>query len=261
MSANPPVSQPQQQQSLRQRAGSFLGWAFLISILLHAVTLPFVHLKAAAQDKQETEKVSVTKKIKVIPPSPPPTPKPTPTPPPKKQTPPPVKQTNPPPVEKLRVNPPKTTSKSNTGPSVPKYVAPKVGSENGVPPGNSNTGAPAKVASTAAPAKETAPPAPTATPKPACAVPNKGAAIKGSAVEAEYPDSAREAGAVGTAMVAVTLNASGDVSSVSINKSAGNIALDNAAKQAAQQTKYTPDTVNCVPTAGTYLFQVDFTGQ
>ncbi|MDQ2908518.1 MAG: TonB family protein, partial [Candidatus Eremiobacteraeota bacterium] len=199
----------------------------------------------------------------VVPTPPPPTPTPPPPTPQPKSTPPPVKQTNPPPVQKLKVHPPKTTTNSNTGPSQAKYKTPAVGSENGVPNGNSAVGKPAPVAATGKPA----PPAPTAapttppTPKPQCAVPNAPAAIKGQAVEPDYPDMARQEGATGTAEVKVTLTGSGVVQGTSIYKSAGNASLDQAAIKAAQQTAYTPDIVNCVQTAGSYLFEADFTGQ
>ncbi len=245
------------------RVGSFLGWAFLISLVLHGIALPFFHLHQNENEQQDVEKVSVTKKIKVVVPTPPP---PTPTPPPPtpqpKQTPPPVKQTNPPPVPKLKVNPPKTHSNSHTGPSEAKYVAPLHGNQNGVPNGNAATGAPAPVK--AGIPKAVAPtPVPTTppTPKPQCAVPNAPAAIRGQAVEPDYPDIARQQGATGTANVKVTLDSTGGVQTTSIYKSAGNAALDQAALKAAQQTAYTPDVVNCVKTAGSYIFEADFTGQ
>jgi protein TonB len=240
--------------------GSFIGWAFLLSIAIHAILLPFVHLKTHSADKQEVEKISETHKIKVRPPTPPPpTPTPPPPTPPPKSTPPPVKQTNPPPQPKLVVKPPKTTANTNTGPTEKKYVEAK-GSENGVPQGTVASAPPAPVSNSTAPPATPAP-TPTPTPKPACANPNAPAAIKGSPVEPDYPDIAREQGAVGTALVKVTLSATGSVTDVSINKSAGNAALDKAAMDAAKSTQYVPETDNCVPTAGSYLFQADFTGQ
>ena len=253
MAAKPPEPAT---TSARARIGSFIGWAFLLSLAIHAVLLPFIKLKTHTADKQETEKVSVEKKIRVQPPTPPP---PTPTPPPPKSTPPPVKQTNPPPVRKLVIHPPKQTSQSKTGPSERKADVSQKESEEGVPKGNSTSGPVAPVApvSTAPPAT----PAPTPTPKPACANPNSPAQIKGSAVEPEYPDVAREQGAVGTAQIKVTLGVTGAVTDVSVSKSAGNAALDKAAMDAAKSTQYIAETVNCVPTAGSYLFQADFTGQ
>jgi protein TonB len=257
MDAKPPAPAG---PSARARIGSFIGWAFLLSLAIHAVLLPFVHLKEHTADKEETEKVSVSKKIKVQPPTPPPpTPTPPPPTPPPKSTPPPVKQTNPPPVKKLVIHPPKQTAQSKTGPSERKADVSKPEAQDGVPQGTVASAAPAVAApvSTAPPA----PPAPTPTPKPACANPNAPAAIKGSPVEPEYPDIAREQGAVGTALIKVTLSAEGSVTDVSVNKSAGNAALDKAAMDAAKSTSYVAETTNCVPTAGSYLFQADFTGQ
>jgi protein TonB len=179
----------------------------------------------------------------------------TPTPPPK-QTPPPVKQTNPPPQPKLKLNVPKSTSK---GPSTEtKYVPPPVGSENAVPNGTTATGKPTEA--TAAPAATPAP-TPTPAPKPQCAVPNAEANIKGEAADLEYPDIAREQGAVGTTLVKVTLDANGNVTDTSVYKSAGNAALDQSAIKAAKATSYTPDIVDCVKTPGSYLFKANFDAQ
>ncbi|MGB8204407.1 MAG: hypothetical protein WCE83_07000, partial [Candidatus Baltobacteraceae bacterium] len=126
-----------------EKVRSFLGWAFVISLALHLIFGPILGLyKPPREDKPEIEKVSVTRKIKVVVPTPPPpTPPPTPTPPPK-QTPPPVRTTNPPPQPKLKLNVVHTTSKSASGPSESRYVAPAAGNENGVPQGTAASGAP-----------------------------------------------------------------------------------------------------------------------
>ena len=258
-----PNDSPAAPRTASQRAGSFLGWAFLISFAVHLLTVPFFHLKGRSQEKAEVEKVSVTKKIKVVVPTPPPpTPTPPPPTPPPKSTPPPVKQTNPPPQPKLRVNPPKTAAVSGTH-SEAKYVPPPKGSEEGVPQGTTASAAPPAKVSTAPPATPAPTPVPTTPPtqKPTCAVPNADAAIKGSAVEPDYPDIARQQGAVGTTSVKITLDASGNVVDATIAKSAGNASLDQAAIKAAKATAYTPDIINCVKTAGSYLFRADFTGQ
>jgi TonB family protein len=240
---------------------TFIFWAFLISLGLHFLAIPFVHLRAQEQEKEKDQIVSVSKKIKVVVPTPPPpTPTPPPPTPPPKQTPPPVKETNPPPQPKLKLNVPKSTSKD--GPSTEnKYVPPPKGSEDAVPNGTADTG---KVvsASTAPPATPapTPPPTPTPTPKPECANPNADASIKGTAVEPDYPDIARQQGATGTTQVKVTLDATGNVVGAEVYKSAGNPALDRAAVAAARETSYVPEIVNCVKTAGSYLFRADFTG-
>jgi protein TonB len=249
---------PAKAQSPGAKTRSFLLWAFLISIGLHFVILPFFGLKHQENEKETTEKVSVSKKIKVVVPTPPPpTPTPPPPTPPPKQTPPPVKQTNPPPQPKLKLNVPKSTSK---GPSTEnKYVPPPVGSENAVPNGTTATGKP--TFSTAPPATPAPPPTATPEPKPQCAVPNAEAAMKGEPAELDYPDIAREQGAVGTTLVKVSLDVAGNVTDASVYKSAGNAALDQAAIKAAKATSYTPDIVNCVKTPGSYLFKADFNSQ
>jgi protein TonB len=257
MSSQQPGSVPPPKIVASERVTSFLGWAFLISLLIHAVTLPFFGLKARAQDKQEVEKVSVTKKIRVTPPTPPPPTPPPPTPPPPKMTPPPVKQTAPPPQVKLKLNVVKTTSHNSAPSTEQKYVPPPVGSENGEVHGIVASGPPVAATSAATPAPAT----PTPTPKPQCANPNQDAAIKGTAVSPDYPDIARQQGAVGTTQVKVTLDANGTPVDVSVYKSSGNAALDNSALKAAKETEYEPDIINCVKTPGAYLFRADFTGE
>jgi TonB family protein len=255
-----PSAPPKPAAKNNGRVGSFLGWAFLISLAIHAVTLPFFGIKARHAEKQEVEKVSVTKKIRVVVPTPPPpTPTPPPPTPPPKSTPPPVKQTNPPPQPKLKLNVVKTTSKSSDSSNETKYVAPPAGNENGNPLGTQASGPPAP-ASTAIAATPAPTPAITPTPKPACANPNADATVKSSA-ELDYPDMARQQGAVGTAQVKVTLDAVGNAVDVSIYKSAGNALLDQSALKAAKASTYVPELVNCVKTPGSYIFRADFDGQ
>jgi TonB family protein len=98
-------------------------------------------------------------------------------------------------------------------------------------------------------------------PKPRCAEPNKDAAIVGAGADAEYPDSAREQGAVGTTQVRVSLDAAGRVEDVTVYKSSGNPELDKSALVAAAATHYSAQRVNCVSQAGSFLYRVDFTGQ
>ncbi|HEY1729462.1 MAG TPA: TonB family protein [Candidatus Baltobacteraceae bacterium] len=226
----------------------FIFYGFVISVLLHGLFGPFVEWKPSNGGTPEPiQTVSVTK-LQTPRPTPPPTPTPTPPP---KQTP---QPTQPPHVvTKLRVQPPKTHSNSNSGPSENAYTNTQ-GSESGVPQGNANTGPPAP---TAGPATATAAPTPT---KPACAVPNAAARATQKVVP-DMPEIARQMGASGTAQVKVTLDANGNVTAATIATSTHNSALDKAAVQAAQQSKYQPDIVNCVPTPGSYLYVVTFETQ
>jgi protein TonB len=261
MSVNPPPNPVPGSPVKNTR--SFLLWAFLISIVLHFVAAPFVHLRAQENEKEKVEKVSLSKKIKVVVPTPPPpTPTPPPPTPPPKQTPPPVKQTNPPPQPKLKLNVPKSTT--HEGPSTEsKYVPPPKGSEDAVPNGTEASGKPVQNTSTAPPATPAPTPEPTATPtpKPVCANPNMAASVKGSPVEPDMPEIARQQGAVGTTLVKVTLDATGSVAGADVYKSAGNPALDQAAVKAARATSYNAEVVNCVKTAGSYLFSASFTSE
>jgi protein TonB len=228
------------------RVRNFLGWAFLISLAVHVLFAPFLKNMTKTSEEQQVEKVSVTKRIIVKPPTPPP---PTPTPPPPKTTPPPKQQVQQP-QPKLVVHPPKTTSNSaSTTSNETKYVAPKSGSEQGVPSGTTGTPGPPVAAG---------PPASTPTPKPACKTPYQEAtAVNTSPVD--YPDQAREAN-MGTVEVnvIVTVAASGAPTGATLESSSGNMFIDNEAKRAAMQSTYQPKIVNCQPVTAQYIFKVTF---
>ena len=233
----------------RDSVRSFLGWAFVISILAHILLGPLIPFKETHAQDQEVEKVSVTKKIKVkVPTPPPPTPTPRPTVQPKTTPPPKKVETHPQP--KLKLQPPKINS-NNGGPGQTKYVPPVTGSQNGVPQGQ-GTAAPQ-------PAGTVGPPASTPTPKPpACAVPQKEATLV-NGVSPEYPDSARaqNLGPV-TVVVKITLSATAALQDASVISSSGNSAIDRAALTAARQSSYSAKIVDCVPAQGSYSFRANF---
>lgn len=226
-----------------ERVANFMGWAFVISILVHFALGPLLPRLNQHTEEQTVEKVSVTKKIQVKVPTPPP---PTPTPPPPKQTPPPKPQPQKQQQPKLKLNVPKTTSKSSSSSSESKYVPPPKGSEQGVPQG----------VGTASPMPVTT--APPGTPKPACKTPYQDATVVNQA-QPEYPDSARDLG-LGEVQVAitVTIGPSGNLVDAKVTQSAGNMALDQAALASARQSTYAPKIVDCQPTTGSYYFKVTF---
>jgi protein TonB len=239
-----------------ERVTNFLGWAFAISIAIHLILGPIVgRYNPSHAENKEVEKVSLSKKVKVVVPTPPPpTPTPPPPTPPPKSTPPPVKQTNPPPVQRLKVNVVHTTSKSNNGPSESQYNV-KQGSQSGIPQGNAPSGPPAPVTNTAPPA----PAAPTPTPKPACAQPHVDATTT-NPVTPDTPEMAKQQGATGTVQVKVSLSPTGSIVSATVYKSSGFPSLDQAALQAAKQSAYAPEIDNCMKVAGDYIFRADFEG-
>src|SRR6185503_9647023 len=103
---------------------NFVGWAFLLSVLVHFLVLPLLpNMKNHAED-QQVEQVSVQKKVKIkVPTPPPPTPTPPPTPPPH-STPPPKQA----PVQpQLKMNVVKTTNTKGAPSTENSYVAPKSG--------------------------------------------------------------------------------------------------------------------------------------
>lgn len=232
------------------RARNYLVWGFALSILIHMIAAPLVsNLRYHEQQQPDVTRVSISKKIKVVVPTPPPTPPP-PTPPP--QTPPPQKSTPPPPQpRRLKLNIPKTHAIADA-PAEKAYVAPKNGSPEGVPDA-------VGTAASAAPVV-TAPPAPTPTPKPACAQPHVEPTPK-SLVQPDYPEIAREQGASGTARVQVTLDAQGNVLNATINQSSGSPVLDKAAIDAAKASTFYPEIDNCEAVGGTYVVSEQFDSQ
>lgn len=231
-----------------ERVRNFLLAAFGLSLLLHLLAVPFFPTLGPHKEDQNVEKVSVTKKIRVkVPTPPPPTPTPHPTEPPK-STPPPKTQLQPQP--KLKLNVPKTTSNnSSSSNSQSKYVAPKSGSENGVPNGV-GTAAPRVVAPAATPAPTEAPPA--------CRTPYQDATSPNQ-VPPDYPEAARSLG-LGpvTVLVQVTISPSGSLQGAKIYQSSNNMSIDQSALSAARQSSYSPKIVACKPVEGTYLFRAQF---
>lgn len=93
-----------------------------------------------------------------------------------------------------------------------------------------------------------------------CANPNADATTK-KALEPDYPDVARQNGAVGALQVKVCLDASGSVTDAVVMKSSGNAELDDSALTAAKGSSFSPEIANCVPVPSAYIFRSDFTGQ
>jgi TonB family protein len=228
----------------------FLFYGFAISIVLHGIFGPFVNWKPMESATPEPIQTVTVTKVVTPKPTATPTPPPSPTPTPVTHTAPPQ---TPPPQPKLLVHPPKQTSQNQNGPSENAYTN-KVGSESGIPQGTANSAPPATAPPPAAPS-----PSPTAT-KPACANPNADA-VATQKVTPDMPEIARQMGATGTAQIKVTLDAKGNVTAVSVYKSTNNRALDQAALQAAQQSRYSPQVKDCVAVAGSYLYVVTFESQ
>jgi periplasmic protein TonB len=249
-SRSPQENKPQNTvSSVARYSRRFLLYGFAISIALHLIFGPFVQWKQVQNEEREVEKVSVTKRVtKVVTPKPTPTPPPSATPKPITQTPPPKPQ---PKQVRLKVEPPKTTSQSVGGATESQYNV-KSGSQEGVPQGTLNTGPPAQPVAAA--------PTPAPTPARACANPNADA-IATDKVTPDMPEIARQMGATGTAQIKVTLDENGRVTDANVYKSTNNRALDQAALQAAKQSKYAAEVRNCVKVAGSYLYTVTFENQ
>jgi protein TonB len=250
MSSQQPPATPPAPLITPERVRNWLGVAFLISIILHAFALPILSkYRSMEPQDQQVEKVSVTKKIKVVVPTPPPpTPTPPPPTPPPKDTPPPQTSTTPPKQPRLKLNVPKTTSKNTVGGSQERTVVNQGGpSQEGRPEGTETSG---PIVPTAGPA----------TAAPACARPHVDA-LATVKVEPDYPEMARQQGAVGTTTVKVSLSQTGAVTGASVYRSSGNAQLDMAAVRAARSSSYRPEIDNCEPVGGDYLFVATFEAQ
>ncbi|HMD01338.1 MAG TPA: energy transducer TonB [Candidatus Baltobacteraceae bacterium] len=255
MASNAPAAGAPQTPPPPERVRNFLGWAFAISIGLHLIFGPFLgQYKPYTNRDKEVEKVSVTKKIKVIVPTPPPpTPTPPPATPPPKSTPPP-RTTNPPPP-KLKVDVPKTHNAKSGQTSEQTYVPPQKGSEEGNPNGVDTSKGSGNAPGTPGP-----PPPPSPSPKPACAQPHVDATVT-RPVEPDYPELAKQQSLTGVTQVKVTLSETGAVQGTDVYKSSGSSLLDRAAIAAAKQSSYSPEIDNCVKQAGSYIFRAEFTSQ
>ena len=241
-----PPSTQQSPPSRVERAKSFLTWAFVLSLIVHAALGPIVgRYNPSHAEEREPQVVSVSTRVKVRVTPPPPTPTPPPL-----QTAPPVKHA-PIPRRPFRANIVHTTSRSDAGPVEGRYT-----SEPGAGAGN---GGRVDAPTSPQPAAATAPPTPIATQKPACAQPHVDATTT-NPVAPDTPETAREQGATGTVQVRVSLSAAGSVLAATVYRSSGSPLLDRAALQAARQSSYAPEIDDCVKVAGDYIFRADFEG-
>ncbi len=94
--------------------------------------------------------------------------------------------------------------------------------------------------------------------QPSCANPDVAVTVT-NPVQPNYPKSASDIrfGSV-SVEVRVMVGSTGQVVVASVYKSSGNMAIDQAALQAARQSTYSPALKNCHPTEGDYLFRADF---
>ena len=102
------------------------------------------------------------------------------------------------------------------------------------------------------------PPSPPAPPQ---ATPDIGASIDISSKNMnppQYPPAALRAGIEGTVILIVDVDANGNVTNVSVEKSSRNRDLDRAAMQAARKWRFNPSMVNGQPAAGRVRVPVDF---
>lgn len=78
-------------------------------------------------------------------------------------------------------------------------------------------------------------------------------------VTPDYPDSARHLGlGRATVILLVDLDADGHLENMSLTRSSGNMAFDQAARDAAQASVYAPKQMNCQPVAGAVPFKALF---
>jgi protein TonB len=232
------------QPNAAARSRSFLLWAFGISIVAHFVVGNLMpHLSNSPSPEPSPANLSIIK-INVPPPTPPPpTPKPA--------KPRPVASAPVAHHPRVHVAPPRTTNHGGGPVEGPAYVAQTGPSQNSDDPNV----APSPIAGLTS----TAPPTPISTPTPrVCARPNSDARTI-RAVEPDYPEIARERGAVGVAQVRVTLLATGAVRDAAIYRSSGDGSLDLEAVKAARASTYAPAFEDCSAVGGQYIFRAEFT--
>ncbi|MBA2238872.1 MAG: energy transducer TonB, partial [Lysobacter sp.] len=74
----------------------------------------------------------------------------------------------------------------------------------------------------------------------------------------KYPPAAYRQGAEGTVVLVIDVDANGNVTNVSVEKSSRNRDLDRAAMDAARKWRFSPSRVNGRPAAGRVRVPVDF---
>jgi TonB family protein len=90
-----------------------------------------------------------------------------------------------------------------------------------------------------------------------CEVPNAPASTTYGAVPA-IPVIAANLDLTGTTFVQVDVAADGTLLNATVAKPSGTPLLDRAAIQAARESSFQPEIRDCLPVAGSYLFEVDF---
>ena len=220
-----------------EKIRNFTGWAFAVAVLIELVALPFYHQYGNTETQSTEPPIHIEHQtIKPPPTPPPPTPTPPPTPQPH-QTPQPQQHQQQPTLKVHQIH----LQSQGQGPSYHAYSPPPHGSYNGTQTGTS-----------------TASPAPAATPA-SCPDPNREAHVVEQA-QADYPQSAEELGLGDvTVEVKVTVGPSGELVSEEIYQSGHNAEIDREALRVARASTYAPKLVNCAPTTGDYLFDVEFT--
>ena len=210
-----------------------------LSLGIHLTFASFVRPLGVEADEPERPTQAII--IHVAPPTPPP---PTPTPPPRR-TPPSVHR---PRTAAQPLRPPVKLVQISSGNEPAAHAA--IAAQTGPAP------APQETSGTAG----SAPPQPAQpgpTPKPACSAPDVPAKAI-DPVTPEEPPFARDEGLTGMAKIRVDLDATGSVVGASVYASTGSAQLDQAALQAAKQTRYAPEQTDCKDVPGSYLFTVQF---
>ncbi len=203
-----------------KRVPRLLLIAFALSLLLHVVVALVLHPPSLTPESQ-AEVVSIEHRPATIALKRPATPPPPPRP---KQTP--------------------APRASSSAPPSPK------GSLSAAGPGGRG------VAPTPAVAVATPPPTPAASG--ACTQPNAGASVLATPGPPDIAPAARASATNGVASIAVTLDATGQVTGASVERSSGNGSLDVVALQMAREARYAPALHDCKAVASTYDFSVKF---
>jgi len=196
-----------------------IGMAFVIALHVAAFLLLLIPAVAPPSEKEQEQKTMVTI---VDPPKPPPPPPPPP--PPDEKPPPPIKN----------VAPPTTT------PLPPPPEAPPIDVAEPRP------------TDVVTPPSPPSPPAPT---------PNVEASVDASYKNRnppKYPPAALRAGITGTVVLIIDVDASGNVTNVSVEKSSRNRDLDRAAMDAARKWRFNPGSQGGQKVAGRVRVPVDF---
>jgi outer membrane biosynthesis protein TonB len=229
---------------MQRKTQRVLGYAFVLSIVIHLLVLPYVRGESPTISDDPIHRIVLEKPVPI--PTPKPSPRPTPRPTPNPHV---IVHPNAHPP-RIRIVIPNRTTHNGPGPSRP-YIA-----------GNGDRGNGGNVNGDASPGPATSAPAATPAPEPTrplCPAPNVAATTLQAAVP-ETPPLAAQQGITGEVSVIVSLDERSRIVGARIARSPSSI-LNPAALRAVHDSTFRTEVRDCKAIAADYVFVIEFQQQ